>query len=46
MQILADGNRSLTVRYVVGKSLDCGNQYGIIRNKQAKVWGIHIREKR
>lgn len=37
MQILADGNRALTLRYVVGKPLDCGNQFGIIRNKRAKV---------
>lgn len=38
LQILADGNRSLTMRYIVGNSEDRDKQYGAIQNMRAQVW--------
>ena len=46
LQILADANRALTVRYIVESSVDHGKQYGAIQNMWAQVWCSSSGEKK
>ena len=42
LQILADENRSLTVRYVVDDSVDRIKRYGAIRNEGVQVCRMYL----